>query len=135
MESATKEFRAISDFDELPNKIEGTETTDVWPEYGLDFVLNRFYCRFDGAEGWLGDGYLAIWKRKEIVEYRLPNLEAYPENYWFFASDGGGTQFGFLVGGDDIQFCSAPNIGSEEDIRFLGGWQDFLNSVKNADYI
>ncbi|KZL22455.1 hypothetical protein [Pseudovibrio sp. Ad37] len=67
--------------------------------------------------------------------FREPNLEAYPEKYYFFASDGGGTQFGFIVENGDVVFVSAPDIGSEDDIRLLGDWNQFLKSIETNDYI
>lgn len=126
------------DFVSIPNKrpVAGDETaTDLWPEMGPEFVLNNFYSRFASAEGWLGEGYLAVWTREEIQSFREPNLEAYPAQYHFFASDGGGTQFGFCKQGEGIAFISAPDIGSEDDIRVLGSWEQFLLSVETGDYI
>lgn len=123
------------EFDEIPNKKPGIETSDCWPELGASFSLNLFYRQFDGAEGWVGDSYFAMWSRQEINDFRDPNLEAYPRKYNFFGSDGGGTQFGFFVADAGIQFCSAPDIGGEEDIRVLGNWQEFISSVSHNDYI
>lgn len=123
------------DFDEIPNKKLGTDASDCWPALGNSFPLNLFYRQFDGAEGWIGDSYFAMWSRKEISEFRGPNLEAFPSKYNFFGSDGGGTQFGFFVTDDGIQFCSAPDIGGEEDIRVLGDWNAFVSSIRHSDYI
>ena len=125
-------------FDSIPNKrpVEAdVATTNLWPSFGDDFELNQFYCRYDGAEGWLGDGYLAVWTRKEVESFREPNLEAYPDKYHFFASDGGGTQFGFFAENGSISFVSAPDIGGEEDVRVLGNWDQFLEMVATGDYI
>lgn len=122
----------------IPNKRSrdpNVAISDLWPELGKDFELNQFYRLYDGAEGWLGDGYLAIWPRNEVQEFRNPNLEAYPDKYHFFASDGGGTQFGFVVDNKVVSFVSAPDIGSEEDIRVLGSWEQFLRAVEAGDYI
>lgn len=125
-------------FGSLPNK--RTANTDeppvnLWPELGDDFELNQFYRRYDGAEGWLGDGYLAVWTRQEVKDFREPNLEAYPATYCFFASDGGGTQFGFFSENGSVSFVSAPDIGGEEDVRVLGSWAQFLELIAAGDYI
>lgn len=138
MEQATTGLGTMTDFEALPNKRAAEveqQATDMWPEFGAGFVLNKFYRNYDGAEGWLGDGYLAIWSRQEVQSFREPNLEAYPSNYHFFASDGGGTQFGFL--GDDrgVSFISGPDIGGKEDVRVLGSWDRFLAFVAAGDYI
>ena len=125
-------------FESIPNKrpAEADKAmTNLWPELGDQFELNQFYSRFDGAEGWIGNGYLAFWTRKEVENFREPILEAYPEKYRFFASDGGGTQFGFFAKNGCISFVSAPDIGGEEDVRVLGSWDQFLEMVETGDYI
>ena len=138
MEQASAGFAVMIDFDIIPNKrpVDADEvTTNFWPDFGDGFELNQFYRCYDGAEGWLGEGYLAVWSRREIQNFREPIMEAYPDRYHFFASDGGGTQFGFVSQNDQILFVSAPDIGSEEDIRILGNWTQFLRSVETGDYI
>ena len=125
-------------FGNIPNKSPldpNVVLFDLWPELGKDFELNQFYRLYAGAEGWLGDGYLTIWTRNEVQEFRKPNLEAYPAKYHFFASDGGGTQFGFAVDDKVVSFVSAPDIGNEDDIRVLGHWELFLSAVETGDYI
>lgn len=129
---------AISRFKDIPNKrvVEHVnDRSDLWPDLGSEFVLNQFYRHFSGAEGWLGEGYLAVWTKHQVLEFREPNLEVYPEKYHFFASNGGGTQFGFFVENETVSFIAAPDIGDEKDIRILGSWSDFLKSLQNADYI
>ena len=103
----------------------------MWP----DFALNVFYRLYDSAEGWLAKGYLAIWSRQEVPEYRAANLDTYPGRYHFFASDGGGTQFGFFQHDGAVQFVSAPYIGTEDDIRVLGDWSQFSNAIAQSEYI
>ncbi|MCX2722337.1 hypothetical protein [Roseibium salinum] len=138
MEPFAKGFEAMIGFDVIRKKrpVENAgEVSDIWPELGKDFELNQFYRRYSSAEGWLGEGYLAVWTQQEVSNLREPNLVAYPEKYHFFASDGGGTQFGFLVEDGEISFVSAPDIGGEDDIRIFGNWQDFLKAVELGDYI
>jgi hypothetical protein len=125
-------------FEVIPNKRPAEnigDELDLWPEFGHNFELNKFYRHFSGAEGWLGERYLIIWTKPEVLDFRGPNLEAYPDKYHFFASDGGGTQFGFFVQDGKVAFISAPNIGDERDIRILGDWGDFLKSLQHGDYI
>lgn len=128
----------MSLFEKIPNKkpkpAEG-ENTDVWPQFGDQCEVNLFYRNFSSAEGWLGDRYIMIWSRKEVVDFRAASLETFPENYNFFASDGGGTQFGFFDDRGVVQYISAPNIGSEDDIRVLGSWVQLLSSIETGDYI
>ena len=79
----------MTSFKALPNKraVSGDESVEnLWPELGDEIELNQFYNRYDGAEGWLGEGYLAIWTRQEIEDFQGQNLQAYPTTYRFFAS-------------------------------------------------
>lgn len=126
------------DFQSIPNKqkIEADAVnSDLWPELGEGFELNQFHRQYASAEGWVGDGYLALWTQEEVRNFREPTLEAYPGKYHFFASDGGGTQFGFLVENEEVSFVSAPDIGDEKDIRTLGNWGQFLRCIETGDYI
>ena len=87
------------DFVSIPNKrsVAGDEAaTDLWPEMGPEFVLNNFYSRFASAEGWLGEGYLAVWTREEIQSFREPNLEAYPAQYHFLHRTEVALSLGFV---------------------------------------
>ncbi|MAO26877.1 hypothetical protein [Roseovarius sp.] len=128
----------MTSFKALPNKraVSGDEAVEnLWPELGDEIELNQFYNRYDGAEGWLGEGYLAIWTRQEIEDFQGQNLQAYPTTYRFFASDGGGTQFGFFAENGRVSYVSAPDIGGEEDVRVLGNWAQFLELIAAGDYI
>ncbi|MDO9415821.1 hypothetical protein [Pararhizobium sp.] len=128
----------MTDFDKIPNKelVEFKEAaTAFWPEHGNNFELNKFYGLFKSAEGWLGRSYVSFWSRSEIESFRASNFEAYPEKYWFFASDRGGTQFGFFPEDGNILYISAPDIGEENDIRVLGDWDHFLSMLDSGEYI
>lgn len=128
----------MNDFAVIPNKrsVESLrEELDLWPELGHDFELNQFYRRYSGAEGWVGEGYLIVWSRQEVLEFKEPILEAYPEKYQFFASNGGGTQFGFFVEDGTAFFIAAPDVGDEDDVRILGSWGNFLKSLQHRDYV
>lgn len=138
MEPFAKRFGAMINFDRIPNKrlLEPVnEVLDLWPELGQDFELNQFYRRYSCAEGWLGEGYLAIWTKQEVEKFKEANVEAYSEKYIFFASDGGGNQFGFFVEDGEVSFISAPDIGDDGDIRILGNWCKFLRALEIGDYI
>lgn len=138
VEPIAEGFGAMSLFQQIPNKkpkhAEDTNT-DVWPQFGDQCEVNLFFRNYSSAEGWLGDRYIIIWSRKELTDFRSASLGVFPEKYYFFASDGGGTQFGFFDDGTTVQYISAPNIGDEEDIRILGSWKLFLRAVETGDYI
>jgi hypothetical protein len=128
----------IDSFSLLPNKVlneTGIKGLEVWPELGQDFVLNQFYRVFQSAEGWLGERYVILWTKAQVLAFNDEDLLVYPSKYKFFASDGGGNKFGFFVQEHDLFFVAAPNLGSEDDIRVLGGWSDFIKAVQTANYI
>lgn len=72
---------------------------------------------------------------EKSVFFKKCNSECYDTKYHFFGSDGGGTQFGFFMDDGAIEYVSAPNIGSIEDIRVLGNWDQFVSSLEKCDYI
>ena len=125
-------------FDERPDKVpvNPDETyNEVWPEFGKKCEMNKFYQEYQSAAGWLGESFLAIWSKEEICEYAPLIAETFSSRYKFFASDGGGNQFGFFADAERINYVSAPDIGSDDDIRVLGNWKEFLNSLRTGDYI
>lgn len=108
---------------------------DVWPEYGDRCEMNLFYRTYSFAEGWIGDGFLVIWSRREIACLAPIMRQSYPADYHFFASDDCGNHFAFRESAGRIQYVSAPYLGNEDDIRVLGDWEAFLNSVRECDYV
>ncbi|MDN3719664.1 hypothetical protein QW131_11975 [Roseibium salinum] len=139
VEPFAKGFEAMIGFDVIRKKrpVENAgEVSDIWPELGKDFELNQFYRRYSSAEGWLGEGYLAVWTQQEVSNLREPNLVAYPEKVPFFCVRRWRDAIRiFLVEDGEISFVSAPDIGGEDDIRIFGNWQDFLKAVELGDYI
>nr|WP_299498408.1 hypothetical protein [uncultured Rhizobium sp.] len=126
---------SLDDISKKRNVQIAEQVSDLWPEHGQGFELNQFYRKYYGADGWLGSGYLAIWTQEEVLSFRDANPGVYPDRYHFFASDGGGTQFGFFSKDGEISFVSAPDIGGEDDIRVFGSWNDFLRAVARGEYI
>ena len=108
---------------------------DVWPAFGDECEMNWFYRQFDSAEGWLGKSFLAIWKREHIRELAPIIARAFPPAFHFFASDGGGSQFGFHGSDSGVRYLSAPEIGDESDVTCLGAWSSFLRCIESVDYI
>ncbi len=138
VEQIAKGYKSMNLFDQLPNKKPINKKHpihDVWPEMGDNCEMNLFYRYFVSSEGWLGRGYLAIWSREEIFEYKNLINETYSKKFHFFASDGGGTQFAFVKINESIQYISAPDIGSGDEMRILGNWKQFLKAIREGDYI
>lgn len=125
-------------FTEIPNKQylnKSADKDDLWPDIGERCEVNLFFRKFSSAEGWLQKSYFMIWSKQEIRDLEPVIQETYSDKYHFFGSDGGGTQFAFFDDGGDIVYVSAPDIGSETDVRVLGTWQEFIKCIQNGDYI
>ncbi len=137
VESFTKKLGIIIVFTNIPNKklVEQKNLPCVWPQFGDHVIANIFYSEYSSAEGWVGDGYLMMWPREEVLKLESIINESFDRKYHFFASDGSGTQFGFFDDGEKIIYISAPDIGDEGDIKPLGAWQSFIESVKRNEYI
>lgn len=86
-------------------------------------------------KGWLGATFFRGWDREEVRQYAPMLSEQFGSEYSFFGTDGGGAIFGFIKGNENVIFMSAPNIGSVEDIKNIGSWIMFLNSLEAASYI
>ncbi|MEE4349391.1 MAG: hypothetical protein V2J26_04115 [Pacificimonas sp.] len=129
----------MTSFDILPGKVlreAGKNGVDPWADFKGKAEIIDFYKDYSSAEGWLGETRLAIWSREEVHEFRVANDGTYDPKYWFFGSDGCGTQFGLFVDetGEAV-YVGAPDIGENEDIVVLGSWADFFSRIQAANYI
>ena len=97
--------------------------------------INLFYRAFISAEGWIGSSYLMIWPKEDAQRLRLVIAETFTSIYHFFGSNGGGTQFGFFEDRGGFIYVSAPDIGNPNDIKQLGNWREFVDSLMTGDYI
>lgn len=125
-------------FAEIPEKVSVSgqrHNGDVWPEYGDRCEMNLFYREYSFAEGWMGDGFLVIWSRREIYGQQPSIRESYPDKYHFFGCDDCGSQFGFFENDGFMTYVCGPDIGSENELRVLGGWDEFVKRVSHCDYV
>lgn len=125
-------------FDMLPNKIvrdPSKLTTPVWPDCGKAFELNEFYRLYDSCGGKIGEAYIFFWTTKEITEYEPIRGECYPATWKIFASDGGGSYFGFSNEGDTPHFFSCDPVDPAGSVTWLGLWPEFIRRVSTASYV
>ena len=127
----------MTDFDALLNKVpaNGAPLSAPWPELGAACCINRFYCEFDSASGFIGAGYFEIWPRDFLATAQAGAEIAYPSSFRFFASDGGGNMFGATARDGRTVYLSAPNIGGVEDVRYFETWSDLLLAIAAGDYV
>jgi len=125
-------------FEKIPNKVSiapSGEKQDVWPALSDQLEINLFYREFISAEGWIGSSYFVIWPREDVQRLRSVLTETFTCKYHFFGSNGGGTQFGFFENRGKFIYVSAPDIGNPNDIKQLGSWLEFMDSLMKGDYI
>ncbi len=125
-------------FDMLPNKVlrqRPNLATPVWPECGAAFELNEFYRLYETCGGEIGDAYIFFWSTEEIAEYESIRAELYPATWKVFASDGGGSYFGFNTEAGHPRFFSCDPIDPTRSVSWLGLWPEFIQRVITANYI
>jgi hypothetical protein len=81
--------------------------------------------RHDGAEGWIGDQYLALWPANEVIanNVTLETERLIPGNL-LFATDGGGEAFGF-DGRDAVVMVPLVGMSVDTVVKLgptLGDW-------------
>ncbi len=121
----------------LPNKTVRSsivEGKDLWPEFGEAFELNGFYRKYETAEGEIGESYIQLWTASEIDEYDAISSYMFSKENKLFASDGGGTYFGFKNSDSGVLFFSCDPIDLDGSINILGSWSDFIRSLESGDY-
>lgn len=124
-------------FQKLPNKVAHSSTIevkDLWPEFGEAFELNIFYRKYKTAEGEIGESYIQFWTANEINDYERIRIDMFGEENKFFASDGGGTYFGFKNSDAGIVFFSCDPIDFDGSIKMLGSWTDFIRCLEDGAY-
>lgn len=125
-------------FDMLPNKIirePSKLASPVWPNCGATFELNEFYRLYETCGGEIGEAYIFFWSTKEIAEYEPIRVEFYPATWRIFASDGGGSCFGFTDEDDNPRFFSCDPVDPTGSVTWLGLWAEFIQRVKTANYV
>lgn len=80
-------------------------------QLGVNFPVDlvAFLARSNGAEGSVGDGYLAIYSVDEMVEFNELWWEAWPDRRFVaFASDGGGETYALDTSFDPPLIVEVP---------------------------
>ncbi len=81
-----------------------------------------FYKKSNGGEGSLGEkGYIQLWRVEDLAKFNadLNTQESLP-NTFLFASNGGGTNYGYRYKDGEGCYFSVDPISMQEDC-FYGG--------------
>ncbi len=107
-------------------------TENAWVKIP-DEYLQMLRC-FDGAEGFVGASYLALWPAREIIDanngYRI---REFLPGVLLFGSSMGGTGYGFCARGDEIVIVEVPfdSMTMRDVVVRAKGIEEFLLSLKN----
>ena len=78
------------------------------PEEYIEFLRTS-----NGAEGFIGNGYLSMWSAEDVVSLNQKyRVQEFAPGLLLFASDGGGTGYGFD--------CRTSNALPIVDVTFVG---------------
>jgi hypothetical protein len=79
------------------------------PESYLDFLKTH-----NGAEGFIGDNYIILWRAEELADFnREYEVQTYAPGILLFASSGGGEGYGFDMDDTTMPIVRIPFIGME----------------------
>lgn len=96
----------------------------------LDYV--SFLEQTDGAEGFVGNNYVILWKIEEILELNdAYKVSEYKSGLLVFGSNGGGEAFAFDKDSDPMSVVQVPFVSINRDgmIRLGSTFVDFLNTL------
>ena len=101
----------------------------------LPFPLPDDYVNFlffsNGAEGDIGNNYLAIWRIEDLVSRnKACSVESCVLGLFLFGSDGGGEAYGFDYRGEKTIIVNVPFIGMNWKTAIKKG-DNFLDFLKN----
>ena len=72
----------------------------------------EFLRSYDGAEGWIGRAYVALWPASDVVANNSTlEAEKYAPGVVLFGSDGGGEAFGFDMTASAPRVVMIPLVG------------------------
>jgi hypothetical protein len=94
-----------------------------------------FIAEFDGAEGWVGDEYVALWNAADLVRYnRDLRLDLDAPGLVLIGTNGGGEGFGFDRREGRFNVVMVPLIGVTWDLAIDQGptFTDWLLGASRA---
>lgn len=95
-------------------------------EHAIDRDLpddyKEFMAHYGGGEGFVGDGYLMLWRPADVLQYnREYNVEEQIPGFLVIGSNGGGEAFAYDLRKDACPIIMVPFIGMEEELAELVG--------------
>lgn len=77
----------------------------------------RFVKLWDGAEGWVGDQYVALWPVARIIERNEALVVRHrAPGFLLFGTDGAGEAFGFDLQLESLGIARLPLVGLARDL-------------------
>lgn len=99
-----------------------------------DFI--ELYKYSNGGEGFIGDGYLIVWRSEELEKFNSEyEVEKYAPGIILFGSNGGGEAFGFDTRSTPFKVVQIPFVGM--NLKYArtvaDSFTELLVKMKNCD--
>lgn len=110
----------------------------TWWKCGLPPEILDFYDRFSSAAGWIGKSWIDFYPCPKLCDYnRRPELDAFFTKYLFFASNGGGEEFGLTKNeSNEFIYVVIPAVDiDKEAIAEIGPFPAFIKKLEEGSYL
>ena len=107
--------RLLSNFKANP-PAEASSIQEVESELGSSLPEDyaQFLQQADGGEGFIGNGYLILWRVGDLLTMnKAYEVAEYASSLFLFGSDGGGEAYAFDMRSDTKEIVSVPFVGME----------------------
>jgi len=95
----------------------------TWPDDYRSYMLEA-----GGGEGWIGDGYLALWPANELVETNLAVIKDFAPNLVGIGTNGGGELFAYDTSKPNPVVVMAPSVDLGSPIE-VGSFRELLRRL------
>lgn len=110
----------------------------AWWKHGLPPELSDFYARFSSAAGWIGKSWIDLFSCAKLRGYNSrPELDGFFEEYLFFATNGGGEEFGVTRNeNNEFIYVTIPAVDIDRaSIVKMGLFVDFIKKLEEGSYL
>ena len=90
----------------------------------------EFLRESDGAEGMLGESYLAIWSSSQLLKRNEEyGVAEFAPHLFLFGSDGGGEAYAFDTRANPIAIVRVPFVGFDEETMLAHSFGEFMEHL------
>jgi hypothetical protein len=118
-----------------PGDLKQLEDAEAHFGFRLPDDYREFVSINDGAEGFVGDGYMSLWRVSELVELNeLSRMAEFAPGLIVLGTDGGTEFFGLDRRTDQMAFVKVPVVfaGWEYAEAFGRTFEEFLRTIRGV---